>query len=55
MSAADLPPLSERLAKVDADDAEAHVLWAQNLGRWTRLNHVRTVAPLAATVFLLLP
>src|SRR5690606_13627253 len=43
-------PLNERLARVPADDADAHTLWPHYVTRWTRWNHVRTVACLAAAV-----
>lgn len=41
-------PLNERLAKVDPASREGEALWAHYLKRWTLLNHVRTVAALAA-------
>lgn len=43
-------PLNERLARVPADDAGAGTLWPHYVTRWTRWNHVRTVACLAAAV-----
>lgn len=46
-------PLNDRLASVDAEDAEAADLWQDYLGRWTWWNHVRTVASLAAAIILL--
>ena len=48
-------PLNDRLAAVDADDREAQALWAHYLVRWTRWNHVRTIAPALAAALLLLP
>lgn len=41
-------PLNDRLARVDANEAEAVDLWELYLVRWTRWNHVRTAASLAA-------
>lgn len=43
-------PLNERLARLSADDAGAGTLWPHYVTRWTRWNHVRTVACLAAAV-----
>ncbi|MDJ0974223.1 MAG: DUF1772 domain-containing protein [Planctomycetota bacterium] len=48
-------PLNNRLAAADADDSGTHTLWQHYLKRWTFWNHVRTVAPTAAAVLLLLP
>jgi uncharacterized membrane protein len=42
-------PLNDALAAVAADGAEAAKLWAHYLSAWTRWNHVRTMAALAAT------
>jgi uncharacterized membrane protein len=44
-------PLNERLATMNPDDAEAESLWNLYLARWTRWNHVRTAASLAAATF----
>jgi uncharacterized membrane protein len=46
-------PLNDRLAEVQPDDAGAESLWHMYLVRWTRWNHVRTAASLAASAFLL--
>lgn len=46
-------PLNERLAPVDPADAAAESLWRAYLVRWTRWNHVRTAASLAAAACLL--
>ena len=46
-------PLNDRLAEVQPDDAGAESLWRMYLVRWTRWNHVRTAASLAASAFLL--
>ena len=47
-------PLNERLAVVDPSDATAESLWRVYLVRWTRWNHVRTAASLAAAAFFLI-
>jgi uncharacterized membrane protein len=41
-------PLNDRLAKANPADVEAEPLWRLYLARWTRWNHVRTAASLAA-------
>lgn len=46
-------PLNDRLAAIDANDAEALDLWQDYLERWTWWNHVRTAASLAAAVVLI--
>jgi uncharacterized membrane protein len=46
-------PLNDRLAEVQPDDAGAESLWHMYLVRWTRWNHLRTAASLAASAFLL--
>ncbi len=43
-------PLNERLARVPAEGAAAGTLWPEYVARWTRWNHVRTLACLAAAV-----
>ena len=45
-------PLNDRLAKMHPEDAAAESLWRTYLVRWTRWNHVRTAASLAAATFL---
>lgn len=47
-------PLNERLAKMAPDDSEAEPLWSLYLARWTRWNHVRTAASLAAAALLMI-
>ena len=46
-------PLNDRLAEQQPDDVEAESLWRTYLVRWTRWNHVRTAASLAASALLL--
>jgi uncharacterized membrane protein len=41
-------PLNNALAAVAADSSEAAALWVRYLSEWTRWNHVRTIAALAA-------
>lgn len=45
-------PLNDRLAELHPEDDAAERLWRSYLVRWTRWNHVRTVASLAAAAFL---
>jgi len=45
-------PLNDRLAGVHPDEAAAVSLWRSYLVRWTRWNHVRTAASLAAAALL---
>lgn len=40
-------PLNNALAAIDGSDGEGSTLWARYLTRWTRWNHVRTLASLA--------
>ena len=47
-------PLNDRLAAVGPDDAAAETLWSTYLVRWTRWNHVRTTASLAAAACFLM-
>jgi uncharacterized membrane protein len=47
-------PLNERLAAVGPGDAAAEPLWRAYLVRWTRWNHVRTAASLAASACFLI-
>lgn len=42
-------PLNNRLALVRADDPAADAIWRDYAMPWTRWNHVRTLAALAAT------
>lgn len=46
-------PLNERLAQVDANGPESEAVWSGYLRRWTRANHVRTVASGGAAVLLI--
>lgn len=41
-------PLNDQLAAVTPGTAEASRIWTQYLSDWTRWNHVRTIASLAA-------
>jgi uncharacterized membrane protein len=45
-------PLNERLAAVEPDAAETEELWTHYLSAWTRWNHLRTAASLAASALL---
>ena len=45
-------PLNEKLARVDPDSSQGAALWRSYLIQWTRWNHVRTAACLAAAWFL---
>jgi uncharacterized membrane protein len=45
-------PRNNALARADADTDEAARLWQRYLVEWTRANHLRTVAPLAAAAAL---
>jgi len=47
-------PLNNRLADVTAADQAAVPVWQDYLSRWTRLNTVRTIAALAATVLFIM-
>lgn len=51
VTAAGNVPLNERLAEVSGG-REGDQVWAHYLERWTRLNTLRTIAALAAAVFL---
>jgi uncharacterized membrane protein len=43
-------PLNDRLARTDPDGEDAASVWRLYLVRWTRWNHLRTAASLAAAV-----
>lgn len=43
-------PLNNELAEADAEAASSHALWQRYLDGWTRWNHVRTAASLAASI-----
>ena len=47
-------PLNNQLEAVDPDSEEGRVLWAQYVSKWTRWNHVRSVATLTSTFLLAL-
>lgn len=47
-------PLNEKLARVNPESSQGAALWSRYLTQWTRWNHVRTVACLAASLFLTL-
>ncbi len=47
-------PLNDRLAEVEPGSPEGESLWAEYLVRWTRFNHLRTAASLAAAAMLVM-
>jgi uncharacterized membrane protein len=47
-------PRNEALARLDASRPESEVYWRTYVRSWTRWNHVRTVASLAAAVSFML-
>jgi uncharacterized membrane protein len=47
-------PRNNALDAVDADSAEGQELWKRYVPDWTRWNHVRTLASLAATACFIL-
>jgi uncharacterized membrane protein len=47
-------PLNDRLAEVEPGSPEGKTLWAEYLVRWTRFNHLRTAASLAAAALLIM-
>ena len=47
-------PLNNRLMKVAPDSAEGAAIWSHYLEVWTRWNHLRTVACIAATAAFIL-
>lgn len=47
-------PRNNRLAELKASDPVAQAYWTSYLQQWTSMNHVRTVAALAAAVTLVL-
>ena len=47
-------PLNNELASVDASKPEAAGAWRSYVASWTRWNHVRTIAALAAMAALML-
>ena len=52
VTAAGNVPLNNRLDAADPATAEGRAVWADYLRRWTRLNHVRTVACTLSCVLL---
>ncbi len=52
VTAAGNVPLNNRLDRVDADTPEAAELWQRYLRVWTRWNHVRVAASVAALLCL---
>jgi uncharacterized membrane protein len=47
-------PLNNRLAAVDPESKEGVKMWQVYLTKWTRWNHVRSIATVVSTVLLLL-
>jgi len=47
-------PLNDRLAELHPEDDAAEALWRSYVVRWTRWNHVRTAASLAAAAVLVI-
>ena len=47
-------PLNNRLAAVDPESKEGVKMWQVYLTKWTRWNHVRSIATIVSTVLLLL-
>jgi uncharacterized membrane protein len=47
-------PLNNQLEAVDSASEEGRLMWRRYLARWTRWNHVRSVATLISTVLLAL-
>ena len=45
-------PRNDMLAGLDPDSADGVTYWATYLDEWVRMNHVRTIAPLASAVLL---
>lgn len=43
-------PRNERLDALDPNSAEGITYWATYLKEWVRMNHVRTIAPIAASL-----
>ena len=54
LTAAGNVPLNDRLAKQNPNDTDAASIWANYRRPWTRLNHIRTLAPLASLLILLM-
>ena len=47
-------PRNDLLGAVDPNSNEGIAYWATYLNEWVRMNHVRTIAPLATSVILTL-
>lgn len=45
-------PMNNRLATLDADEPASATYWDEYVSRWTALNHIRTLASLAAATLL---
>jgi uncharacterized membrane protein len=45
-------PRNNRLDRLDAGSPEGAAYWAVYLREWVRMNHVRTIAPLATAILL---
>lgn len=45
-------PRNDRLDALDPNSAEGIAYWAVYLKEWVRMNHIRTIAPLAAAALL---
>ncbi len=45
-------PLNNELETIDPNSAEGHDFWRHYLSKWTRWNHVRSVATLCCTLLL---
>lgn len=54
LTAAGNVPLNDRLAKQDPHDPKADSIWEHYQRPWTRFNHVRTIAPLASLLILVM-
>ena len=46
-------PLNNRLASLDPENSGSAGVWDEYVTKWTRLNHLRTLAALAAAVLLI--
>jgi uncharacterized membrane protein len=47
-------PRNDKLDGFDPDSAEGERYWSVYLKEWVRMNHLRTVAPMASAVLLIL-
>lgn len=46
-------PLNDRLARIDPDSRDGAVLWERYVRVWTRWNHLRAAAAIAASALLI--